>query len=101
MCELGVHLLFISIPDRVHWQEKRSVRKSAHYARAFDAGGPEVQAGVTGRAESKGKENGDGSFQTLVTEDSVARDHRGGDDAARVGALLQSTGGESRAFHGN
>ena len=37
MCELGVYLLSISFPDGVHWQEKRSVRRVVHYARAFDA----------------------------------------------------------------
>lgn len=37
MYALGVHLLFISFPDEVHWQEKRSVRRIVHYAHAFDA----------------------------------------------------------------
>ncbi len=38
MYELDVHLLFISFPDGVHWQEKRSVRRIVHYAHVFDAG---------------------------------------------------------------
>src|SRR5260370_10196713 len=101
MAGLGVPLLFSSFPDAVHWQEKRSVRKIPHCAPAFDAGRTEVATGVPSRAEStKGKDNGDESFQTLVTQDPVARDNRGCDAAAGLGAILQGAGGESGAFHG-
>jgi hypothetical protein len=58
--------------------------------------------GVTSRAIfRRGKDNGDESFQTLGTQNAVARDNRDCDDAARLDAVLQSAGGESGAFHGH
>jgi len=52
------------------------------------------------RRINKRKDNGDGSFQTLGTQNAVARDNRGCDDAAWLDAVLQSSGSESSALYG-
>src|SRR5438477_1932875 len=101
MYQLGVHLLFIRFPDAVHWQEKRSVRKSAHCAAHSMPDEQKWQtASHSPRRIDEGKDNGDESSQTIVTQDSVARDHRCCDDAV-LDAVLQRAGSEPGAFHAN
>src|SRR5438046_9350146 len=101
MYELGVHFLFISFPDAVHWQENRSVRKSAHCAAHSMPDEQKWQtASHSPRRIDEGKDNGDEAFQTIVTQDSVARDNRSCDDAPMLDAALPSAGSESGSCDG-
>lgn len=98
--------MFIPFPDCVHWQKKRSVRKTLHQLwtrvrRRMLAPGRVGNRRHQPRRIDKTKENGDESFQTYGAQGHVARDDRDCDDAAWLDALLQSAGSEWRAVHGD
>jgi hypothetical protein len=103
MRQLGVHFLFIRFPDGVHCQEKRSVRRIAHYVRIRRRMNAPDGAGNRRHQPcriDKRKDNGDESLQTVATQNTVARDNRGCDDASRLDAVLQGTGSKSSDFYG-